>query len=92
MATERYNRIGMVVDMTLGDYQEFLMLAVANMITTGVQVIPNDAAQSRHFLMHLDRVKYGEYVCHHVLNNKRENVGAFPPTLQHVVDGCNSFL
>ena len=74
----------MVVGMTLGDYRESLMLAIANMITTGVQAVRNDAAQSRHFFMHLDRVKYREYV-RHVFNNERENIGAFPPTLQQVV-------
>ena len=90
-ATERYNRLRMLPGMTLGDYRASLLLTNANMVTTGVNPIPNDAAVARHFMMHLDRVKYADYI-RHTLNNERENQGVFPPTVQHVIDGCNTFL
>ena len=91
MASERYHRLRMLPGMTLGDYRASFMLAAANMITTNVNPLPNDAAMARHFLMHLERNLHGEYI-RHVLNNERENIGVFPANVQAVIDACNNFL
>jgi hypothetical protein len=52
LASQRYNRIRMQPGMSLGDYRASMLLATANMQTTGVNPLPNDLAMARHFLMH----------------------------------------
>ena len=61
------------------------------MVTVGIPVIPNAAAQARHFFMHLCERRYGQYQAK-ILNYERDNLGVFPPTIQAVLDGCRSHI
>ncbi len=41
--------------------------------------------------MGLDKTQYGQFVAK-VINNERDNIGIFPPTIQAVIDGCKTHV
>lgn len=92
-AQQRYMGIRQPHGLSLGDYKNGFDMAVANMITVAVPqpLIPDAAAQARHFFMGLDKSQYGQYVAK-VLNNERDNIGVFPQTIQAVIDGCKAHV
>ena len=53
--------------------------------------MPTPEDQARHFLMNLDRAKYGEFI-KSTLNDEGAGKGVFPKTVQAVVSGARAFL
>ena len=91
LAQTRYNDMYQSPGMLLGDYKAAFEMCVVNMATVGIVVLPGVAAQARHFFMHLDKHRYGQYIAK-ILNYERDNIGAFPATIQAVMDGCRSHI
>lgn len=92
-AQQRYGNIRQLHGMSLGDYKSAFDMTVANMTTVGVAqpLIPDAAAQGRHFFMGLDKLQFGQYLAK-TINNERDNIGVFPATVQAVIDGCRSHI
>jgi hypothetical protein len=59
--------------------------------TVNINPLPDAAVRAHHFVMKLDINQYSDYI-RHTLNNERNNIGAFPQTLQAVIDGCRAFI
>ena len=53
--------------------------------------MPTPEDQARHFLINLDRAKYGEFI-KSTLNDEGAGKGVFPKTVQAVVSGARAFL
>mgnify|MGYP003386305885 CR=1 FL=1 len=91
IAEDRYHRISMGPVRTLAEYFEVFNMAVTNMNTLGCVGVPEEARQARHFLMKMDRVRYGGYM-RDILNDDRSGVRAIPATKQAIVDGARMHI
>ena len=90
-AMSRYSRCVQSTEMSTAVYRESLVACVAVLEALNHPNVPNAAAQARHMVHGLDKMRYGEYVAD-VLNNERRAGAPFPQTLQEVVDGARSFI
>ncbi len=84
LAQTRYNDMYQSLGMLLGDYKAAFDMCVVNMATVGIVVLPGVAAQTRHFFMHLDKHRYGQYIAK-ILNYESDYISAFPATIQAVI-------
>ena len=91
IAESRYNRIRMLPDMSLADFMDAFQMTVTNMETLGCEELPSSERQARHFLMKLDRDRYGDYM-RDTINLDRNKTKDFPKTIQSVVDAARMHL
>ena len=91
MAVHRYNALKQLAGISLIEYKSAFTLALGNMRLLGVNPMPSEAMNARHFLMHLDRARYGEYI-KSTLNEELVRKDSFPKNMQEVVDGARMFI
>ena len=91
IAEDRYHKISMHPEASLAEYSDEFEMCVANMRTLVCESIPNEERLARHFMMKLDRGRYGGYM-RDVLNDDRNGVRAMPATRQLIVDGARMHI
>ena len=90
-AMSRFNRCSQSSDMSLAVYRESIAACAAVLESLHHPNVPDAAAQARHMVHGLDKLRYGEYIAD-VLNNERRPGAPFPQTMQEVVDGARAFI
>lgn len=93
IAEDRYHKVAMGPTRTLAEYSDIFAMCVNNMETLKCVSIPTEDRLARHFLMKLDRVRYGGYM-RDALNEDRRKPGSskFPKTRQKVIDGARMHI
>ena len=91
IAEDRYNRIMMGPSKSLAEYYETFDMCVRNMVTLECEAIPSEERMARHFLMRLDRDRYGGYM-RDAINDDRNGTKALPDTRQKVVDSARMHI
>ena len=91
IAEDRYHKILMHSEASLAEYGDEFQLCVSNMETLKCEGIPSEERMARHFMMKLDRDRYGGYM-RDVLNDDRNGVRAMPDTRQRIVDGARMHI
>lgn len=91
IAEDRYHRVAQGPTRSLAEYADVFAMCVTNMETLKCVSIPDEERLARHFLMKLDRVRYGGYM-RDVLNDDRNNTREFPKTRQKIIDGARMHI
>jgi hypothetical protein len=91
VAAMRYNTVKMLPQQSLSDYTANFNRLCENMKTLKCTDNPSKKAMARHFLMTLDRSRFGEYMVHAV-NLERTQSTELPGTIQAVADAARSFI
>jgi hypothetical protein len=87
----RYNTVKMLPQQSLSDYTANFNRLCENMRTLKCSDNPSKKAMARHFLMTLDRSRFGEYMVH-AFNLERTQGTELPGTIQAVADAARSFI
>jgi hypothetical protein len=87
----RYNTVKMLPQQSLSDYTANFNRLCENMRTLKCTDNPSKKAMARHFLMTLDRSRFGEYMVH-AFNLERTQGTELPGTIQAVADAARSFI
>eukprot|EP00603_Paraphysomonas_imperforata_P014478 CAMPEP_0114457200 /NCGR_PEP_ID=MMETSP0104-20121206/4038_1 /TAXON_ID=37642 ORGANISM="Paraphysomonas imperforata, Strain PA2" /NCGR_SAMPLE_ID=MMETSP0104 /ASSEMBLY_ACC=CAM_ASM_000202 /LENGTH=636 /DNA_ID=CAMNT_0001629735 /DNA_START=83 /DNA_END=1990 /DNA_ORIENTATION=+ len=91
IAEDRYHRITMGPTKSLAEYYEMFDLCVQNMETLECEGRPSEERMARHFLMRLDRDRYGGYM-RDAINDDRNGTKDLPDTRQKVVDAARMHI
>jgi hypothetical protein len=91
IAEDRYHKVSMGSVKTLAEYSDVFDMCVQNMKTLKCESVPTEERLARHFLMKLDRVRYGGYM-RDILNDDRNKSRAFPKTRQLIIDGARMHI
>ena len=91
IAEDRYNKVVMGPTRSLAEYYEVFNMCVDNMTTLECEGMQSEERMARHFLMRLDRARYGGYM-RDAINDDRNNAKALPTTRQAVVDAARMHI
>ena len=91
IAESRYNNVSQGPVRTLAEYADVFAMCVTNMTTLKCAGIPDEERLARHFLMKLDRERYGGYM-RDVLNDDRTGKLTMPKTRQLIIDGARMHI
>ena len=91
IAEDRYHRITMGPTRSLAEYYDMFDMCVSNMETLQCEGMPSEERMARHFLMRLDRDRYGGYM-RDAINDDRNGTKALPDTRQKVVDAARMHI
>jgi hypothetical protein len=91
IAEDRYHKLTMGPTRSLAEYSEVFDMCVSNMTTLECEGMPSEERMARHFLMRLDRTRYGGYM-RDAINDDRNETKALPETRQAVVDAARMHI
>ena len=91
IAEDRYHKVAMGPTRSLAEYSDVFTMCVENMKTLKCVSIPDESRLARHFLMKLDRVRYGGYM-RDVINDDRNKSKKMPETRQAIMDGARMHI
>ena len=91
IAEDRYHKVMMGPTRSLAEYSDLFEMCIRNMTTLECVGIPDEARQARHFLMKLDRDRYGGFM-RDVINDDRNTTREMPGTRQAIIDGARMHI